>query len=163
MAQQNCRICGSIETTYSGPSSVYGACNDCTRRAIEELEEREKAPMRKRIDTMEARREGIHLESVGTWLHHDGWTYPVWADDTVTIPANGASLDARLDCEGHHLEDIEREGDGFDWYSRLDLIDDGVVELVLRLYTEHGRMAWCIEEARKMRAIWSAPDYSGTF
>ena len=86
--------------------------------------------MRRRMSDMEAKREGIHLESVGTWLHHDGWTYPIWADDTVTIPAKGASLDEQIDCEGHRLDEIDPNGEGYDWYEALSPTDRALVERV---------------------------------
>jgi len=145
---QNCRICGSRETTYSGSSSIYGACNGCTRRAINELEEREdkrrnmvdrintNGTARRRIDHMEARGSGVHLESVGTWLHHDGTTYPVNADDTVTMAAEGASLQDKWDHEGIRLVEIDPNGEGYDWYEALSVNDRDAVEQWLRAHSK---------------------------
>jgi len=75
------------------------------------------------IRDLEAREEGIYLESVGTWLHADGMTYPVNADNTVTMPDADASLDEQWDSEGFRLEDIDPDGEGYDWWNALSKLD----------------------------------------
>ena len=67
-----------------------------------------------------AYQEGYALESVGTYLKADGWTYPMLVDDCNRYCGYAQ-------WGGVHLRDIEPDGD---WMRNLSDDDRQIVEMV---------------------------------
>jgi hypothetical protein len=64
--------------------------------------------------------EGYALQSVGTWIRADGWTYPLLVGGGYDNDEGGA----------HHISNIDPEDEGHEWWQRLSPADRKIVEAV---------------------------------
>jgi len=64
--------------------------------------------------------EGYQLESVGTYIRADGWTYPLLVGGGYDNDEGGA----------HHISNIDPEDEGYEWWQNLSPEDRKIVEAV---------------------------------
>ena len=76
---------------------------------------------------------GWNLESVGTHMRADGWTFP------MTL---GGGYDDD-DGTAHHIRDIDPEYEGYDWWHSLSDEDRKIVEAIGGKMSHPGKPVTC--------------------